>query len=1625
MPLTDPIPQTLTDWPVVLLPVRLETRFVRVATGTELWIRVFPVAIHTDTHEPPFTEDEVSAGTVFWSERNRQGSAEGDWRAAWSRLAGQFGQERAAWIARIFNPANTGEAGLRSARRTGWTRPPRTMVLPHRWVAVGYKITPDTPGAPRKVERIFESWGAPIRDELRVGPSPSYKVPVLPPGEFHIEPDLQWMVDFETARREGMALSVPLAAPYSQGFDRLLVLGVKQTIGATAPSSSLELARASKARLEQLLDAHHYTDGLGFVHPGTPTNNSVEEASGYASGDDVAVSYAIEVRDTAVAPVVPADSYLALAAKALGVSASTLARLRHARLDEGPASPRGSDAERLHAALWPATWGYYLEQMMAGAIQDPPPAAVMRDVRCRYIKWVRGGGPLPALRVGNEPYGLLPATALDRWEPRGGDLPTDARTTAFLRELRDKLWLTSIDKVPRIGATQEGDDHGTLVGILGMDARSSSYAARSVVGSQYADYLFGYLSGSGVNVRMDARWWTRMEQLTQYVRRTKLDVELAPRLTEALNATFHYLVRKPLVRPATPDPRLEPANYIDTLLRLAVTAIRANVSPGTTDPAQPSTLLYALLRHAALLTYTVTARAVMGTRAPAWLEPELIGLPYDIDDPDAAPPPTPWWFLDQRRDPATAVPTIGEYLAQVKEAEKNGPGSIDCSGDAVRAFVDFWQSLTYLKERPAAILEHALVDALDLSAHRLDAWITSFATQRLSAQRATATEGAYIGGYGVLVDVRPGAVAPRRRGFIHAPSASHATMAAILRSGFLSHASDAPFVAPTPGLPARITCITKRNRQSIHERIARVGGVNADGSEFQLTLDDAIAAVKRGVDFYVERPAGDRVRVIVAHSAHGFEYLRTTADGDEPNNLLALDECVPAPGGGAFAVDLSSDRVRRALRILDGVRQGQTLGALLGYRFERGLHDAGLDEFIAVFREIAPLVAGKMTLDGTPVQSLPAANVVDGLALSRLSRSAAGLPWGSRGLPNVGSDPRYAALSAQLFVLDDTMDALSDLLLAESVYHIGRGNPLRSGSTLDAIGRGDAPLPELECVRTARSGIGTTHRVAVMFSEEPVMPPGWGTTVSPRAAVEPILNAWAARLFGDPSRFACLATYVDANGQHLAGVEPLTVRVTALGLSPLDLVYIAGAEQGAQRAELEQRVAYYALHDAPVTVPAAADVLLNFGPHSQAGVLSFDALREFAGTLRTMIAAARQIATSDLVGPDAVAPPPGVDLGELTRRADQAVMALRQKHDALQPIAAATDPAQCEALRRRLVDLSYFGVEGAIPLSMRGAMPDDLRVLTRQAQSVVSEVSRRLDAVDALIGLRVATEDVNRRLTRLRDTLRQSDAAERERVERWAIAGTATDPAAGDRGAAEYQLAILREVFGAGFRVLPRLQWTGGAALATALGASDTLQAGDNYAALTWFQRVSRVREAVARLDSVLQYAEAVNPGFTRTLRVAQLPYIAGEPWVALPPAPERTIPASRVSLVVHTSGAPYTGGWLTGLHVDEFAEVVPSATEPTAVAFPTDRPGARAPQAILLAVSPYAQGRAWDLDTLAAIVHETIDLATIRTVDIDAVESVGHFLPALHFAVNTNPDATREPDTVSTDFQRLGERRP
>jgi uncharacterized protein DUF3892 len=88
---------------------------------------------------------------------------------------------------------------------------------------------------------------------------------------------------------------------------------------------------------------------------------------------------------------------------------------------------------------------------------------------------------------------------------------------------------------------------------------------------------------------------------------------------------------------------------------------------------------------------------------------------------------------------------------------------------------------------------------------------------------------------------------------------------------------------------AQIRCVNKIPREDPHKAITHIGGFETKG--WRLAQQEAIRLIEDGKwDFFVEVD-GDRVEVEVAVSRFGNKYLKTVADGDEPNNLLSLPEC--------------------------------------------------------------------------------------------------------------------------------------------------------------------------------------------------------------------------------------------------------------------------------------------------------------------------------------------------------------------------------------------------------------------------------------------------------------------------------------------------------------------------------------------------------------------------------------------------------------------------------------------------------------------------------------------------------------------------------------------------------------
>ncbi len=85
----------------------------------------------------------------------------------------------------------------------------------------------------------------------------------------------------------------------------------------------------------------------------------------------------------------------------------------------------------------------------------------------------------------------------------------------------------------------------------------------------------------------------------------------------------------------------------------------------------------------------------------------------------------------------------------------------------------------------------------------------------------------------------------------------------------------------------QVTCIVKKgDHYDPHERIQYIG----QQGNWMLSEDSVIKRIASGQDSFFVSVNGKEVDVIVA-SHNGRKYLKTTADGYAPNNLLNLPEC--------------------------------------------------------------------------------------------------------------------------------------------------------------------------------------------------------------------------------------------------------------------------------------------------------------------------------------------------------------------------------------------------------------------------------------------------------------------------------------------------------------------------------------------------------------------------------------------------------------------------------------------------------------------------------------------------------------------------------------------------------------
>jgi hypothetical protein len=1248
------------DYPVLLGPVRIETTF----TPAELLIRVFPDDWSIDKFEPRPTQAELGALDAYWTALWRAGGNPAGEDAAWHELTARIPAGRASWLlqpdqhhqpadpadkpagvppgtvvlvivsnqalpandrqpaitywtavwrahgdrARLRNadiallaavgatraatirartpigvdaaPVTSGDAVLVSflvlpqpaaadIAPQSWTQAATAQLLPDRFTVLGYV------GG----HQVLMATGAPIPAGLAVSPEPGATDQLKvneQTGALHVPDKLRWLTEFDQAVQVGMGLRIPLTDQIRDGLDRLVVFGLRQQ--ATPEQAGADLAALITRQLRS-------PAGFGLLPQGTPTNNTERTPAGQDAGDEAAAGLRTTFGFAAAAPATwTAKTDGQWLAELLGIDPAVLIGMPNADTTDQ------RDARAANIALWPATWGNFLQTTLHPILT---PQAV-RQTREFFVRYVSGRGPIPAIKVGRQPYGILPTTAFSRlaWPDGAAGTPA-AALAAHRRGLHTVLtaaaqdWQAATAKVAHLsgGPGPADDPHQKLLDILALHPTSAEYHQRY---AQSVEDIFNRenLGGLGATVlsalnnvlHMSAPIHALLARFGYHV-----DPALADRVPDLVRRLF-VGVQYPMAAPLVDDHPLsetEPirdylpggGNYLHWLADHAGTDLETiRLENGFAGNRPPAALLYLFLRHAVLLGWIEAGRLLAvekhSAEVPSTADPVFVNVKH-ADPPESLPSESRFRQLYSPDAAITGDPDPDRLVHQ------QIPGILGQGDDATAQLAEQVAALRLLTDLPTGRLERIFAEHLDCATYRLDAWRLGLANERLAQLRygadgtAAARRGVHLGAYGWLEEVRPrtkqltpvpltGPLAqvfagsapllhdPDNGGYVHAPSPGHATTAAVLRAGYVANL-----------------------------------------------------------------PPGD-----------------------------------PGADPGPFAVNLSSERVRVALGLLDGMRQGQSLGALLGYRFERGLHEGHpgveLDRFIPLLRAAFPLRAGRLPgatpSPGTPVELVEARTVVDGLELVRRAtrppHPAPLYPYGAGDLlPGDATAGEKDAMNEEVQRLLDLNDALADLAVAEGTHQALLGNPERASATLDAYAKEGLP-PDPAVVQTPRSGITLTHRLAIQLRAG--LDPNHAGTLfqgnGPRAKAEPAVNDWLSTLLPKQQDVVALVTWTDpGSGQTGSRV----VAQSDVGLQPIDLLWAVRPAGDPARTGLDDRIAGFVTgKDKPR--PDAA-LTINY-TQRVSGKVTFFEVSPLVDALRSLVTTSRPTRPTDLVAASGSAP---------------------------------------------------------------------------------------------------------------------------------------------------------------------------------------------------------------------------------------------------------------------------------------------------------------------------------------------------------------------------------------------------
>lgn len=156
-----------------------------------------------------------------------------------------------------------------------------------------------------------------------------------------------------------------------------------------------------------------------------------------------------------------------------------------------------------------------------------------------------------------------------------------------------------------------------------------------------------------------------------------------------------------------------------------------------------------------------------------------------------------------------------------------------------------------------------------------------------------------------------------------------------------------------------------------------------------------------------------------------------------------------------------------------------------------------------------------------------------------------------------------------------------------------------------------------------------------------------------------------------------------------------------------------------------------------------------------------------------------------------------------------------------------------------------------------------------------------------------------------------------------------------------------------------------------------------------WMSSIAKVKKNAAHYELLSMLANALDPSNStlRSIVPLQLPYEGNglERWLGASVSKEESLREGRVVMGASLPPQHSIIGYQTGIMVEEWIDVVPLKEQTTGISFHYDQPNARAPQCLILGLTPQITGN-WQWDDIVDMMIQTFDLAKKRGLGYEAV---------------------------------------